>query len=106
MALEQKFIEGSEIGAEEQYFDSLSALFKYEERDPVFQHSCEMLSTKIQYSNTQNRMFASVVDIGDGRRVYFSCEYIKMYNSIPMLCDIQPIDVDEFLDFYNDGLVV
>lgn len=106
MALEQRFIEGSEMGADEQYFDSLSILFSYDEREPVFQHSCEMLSTKIPYSNELNRMFASVVRIQEDRDVYFSCEYTKQYNNIPVLVDINPIDVDEFLDFYNDGLVV
>lgn len=106
MGLEQKYIESGLLEADEQFMESLLTYFEYQDRDPIFQIVCDALEEKAKATFAGiHRHFVSVYHNGDSP-IFIRCYYTKQDGMIASLLDIEPIDIDTYLDAHNEGLAI
>lgn len=98
MDLELKFLEDElRYEIDDWFFQQLSD-YSLTDASLIVAQALAVLS-ELPIKNGWSQEVAGVITDDDEDPIFFVIEYLKQEDDIPILIDINPIDVDEYLDF-------
>lgn len=98
MDLELKFLEDEMLYEIDDWFFQQLSDYSLTDASLIVAQTLAVLS-ELPSKNGWSQEVAGVITDDNTEPIFFVVEYLKQEDDIPILIDINPIDVDEYLDF-------